>query len=60
MGIDHTVIDLIDARIAELDRLADGTEEQGAPPSPDDKRLKVLLAALRALRRNKLGKPADA
>src|SRR5262245_33113266 len=56
MGIDNTFIDLIDARIAELDRLTDAT----VAPSGDGARLKVLLAALRALRRSKLGKFGNA
>ena len=53
-----TPIELIDGRIAQLDRLAVEAAFAGSRRADGD-RLRLLLAALRALRRNKLGKDAE-
>jgi len=49
-----TVIDLLDARVAELDRLVEAARF-GDGRGADGDRLRIVLAAVRALRRHKFG-----
>ena len=49
-----TVLDLIDGRIAELDRLAAAASPDGGEAGSDGHELTLLLGALRALRQHKL------
>ena len=56
---DVPVIDLIDARMAELQRLADAAQSDLGEPAGDGDRLRRLLATLRALRRCKSGKDGN-
>ena len=49
-----SAIDLIDARIAELDRLVEAARVINCC-GVDGDRLRILLAAMRALRRHKFG-----
>ena len=53
-----SVIDLIDGRIAELDRLAEEAERV-CERDADGDRLRLVLAALRALRLSKFGKDGE-
>ena len=57
---DVPVIDLIDARIAELQRLADAAPSDQGEQAGDGDRLRRLLATLRALRRIRIGNAGDA
>jgi hypothetical protein len=49
-----TVLDLIDGRIAELDRLTAEAVLDGGVPAAEGQELGLLLVALRALRQHKL------
>ena len=49
-----TVLDLIDGRIAELDRLTAEAALDGGEPVGDGQELSLLLVALRALRQHKV------
>jgi hypothetical protein len=49
-----TVLDLIDGRIAELDRLTAEAALDGGEPVGDGQELSRLLVALRALRQHKV------
>jgi len=49
-----TVLDLIDGRIAELDRLSAAASPDGSEAGGNGQELVLLLGALRALRRHKL------
>ena len=49
-----SAVDLIDARIAELDRLVEAARF-GDGRGADGDRLRIVLAAVRALRRHKFG-----
>src|SRR5262245_51395161 len=49
-----TVLDLIDGRIAELDRLSSAAALDEAAPMGDGARLNLLLVRLRALRQHKV------
>jgi hypothetical protein len=57
---DVPVIDLIDARMAELQRLADAAQPDKGEQAGDGERLGHLLATLRALRRCKSGNDGNA
>ena len=57
---DVSVIDLIDARLAELQRLADAAPSDQGEQAGDSDRLRCLLATLRALRRCKIGNDGKA
>ncbi|HEU0061212.1 MAG TPA: hypothetical protein VFR19_15145 [Hyphomicrobiaceae bacterium] len=49
-----TVLDLIDGRIAELDRLTAAASPDGGEAGSDGRELTLLLGALRALRQHKV------
>jgi len=49
-----SAVDLIDARIAELDRLVEAARSVNCRGGDGD-RLRILLTAMRALRRHKFG-----